>query len=156
VSDPSESATNVVSVLPKDAIQRIDAPAFGEAYFGNPDDDVLVVAPDDAASPARAYPIRILNYHEVVTDAVESADGDADPIAVTWCPICGSGVVYDAPVDGRRFTFGNSQNTPASRARPSVTTPTSCVRSNSSRGFRTPHPVGTGSRTAMSSPNSSS
>jgi len=108
VSDPRESAVNVVSVLPKDAIPSIDDPTFGEEYVGDPDDEVLVVESDGAASPARAYPIRILNYHEVVNDAVATADGDVDPIAVTWCPICGSGVVYDATVGGRRLTFGVS------------------------------------------------
>jgi len=97
---------NVVSVLPKDAIPSIDDPTFGEEYFGDPDDRVLVVEPTDDASPARAYPIRILNYHEVVNDVVGT--GHPDPIAVTWCPICGSGVVYDATVDGQRLAFGVS------------------------------------------------
>jgi hypothetical protein len=108
VTDSNESAANVVSVLPKDAIPSVDDPTFGEAYVGAPDDEVLVVEPGDDSSPARAYPIRILNYHEVVNDAVPAAGGDPDPIVVTWCPICGSGVVYDATVDGRRLAFGVS------------------------------------------------
>jgi len=99
---------NVISVLPKDAIPSVDDPTFGEEYFGDPDDEVLIVEPGDEASPARAYPIRILNYHEVVNDAVGTTDGGEAPIAVTWCPICGSGVVYEAIVDGRRLTFGVS------------------------------------------------
>ncbi|QAU14320.1 DUF3179 domain-containing protein [Halorubrum sp. BOL3-1] len=99
---------NVVSVLPKDAIPSVDDPTFGDGYFGEPEDEVLVVDPDDGVAPARAYPIRILNYHEVVNDVAPAAEGDGDPIAVTWCPICGSGVVYDATVDGRRLTFGVS------------------------------------------------
>jgi len=108
VNDSNQSAMNVVSVLPKDAIPSIDDPTFGEEYFGDPGDEVLIVEPGDEAFPARAYPIRILNYHEVVNDAVPTADGDADSIAVTWCPICGSGVVYEAIVDDRRLTFGVS------------------------------------------------
>ncbi|QKG94376.1 DUF3179 domain-containing protein [Halorubrum sp. SS5] len=99
---------NVISVLPKDAIPSIDDPTFGDEYFGGPDDEVLIVDPGDEASPARAYPIRILNYHEIVNDTVPVADGDADSIAVTWCPICGSAVVYEAIVDDRRLTFGVS------------------------------------------------
>ncbi|VTT86394.1 hypothetical protein DM2_2432 [Halorubrum sp. DM2] len=99
---------NVASVLPKDAIPSVDDPTFGDGYFGDPDDDVLVVEPADDATPARAYPIRILNYHEVVNDVIPTVGGDGDPIAVTWCPICGSGVVYDATVDGRRLAFGVS------------------------------------------------
>jgi len=107
MNESSGSAMNVISVLPKDAIPSIDNPIFGEEYVGDPDDEVLIVEPGDR-SPACAYPIRILNYHEIVNDTVETATGEEAPIAVTWCPICGSGVVYDATVDGRRLTFGVS------------------------------------------------
>ncbi|WP_321166842.1 DUF3179 domain-containing (seleno)protein [Halorubrum sp. Ib24] len=108
MNDSSESAMNVISVLPKDAIPSIDDPTFGDDYFGDPDDEVLIVEPGDEASPARAYPIRILNYHEVVNDVVPTADGGEDPIAITWCPICGSAVVYEVTVGGRGLTFGVS------------------------------------------------
>ncbi len=108
MNDSSESAMNVISVLPKDAIPSIDDPTFGDEYLSDADDEVLIVEPGDEASPACIYPIRILNYHEVVNDAVPIADGDADSIAVTWCPICGSAVVYEAIVDDRRLTFGVS------------------------------------------------
>ena len=107
VSDLSDPAMNAISVLPKDAIPSIDDPTFGEGHFADPDDEVLTVEPEDG-SPARAYPIRILHYHEVVNDTVPTADGGEDAIAVTWCPICGSGVVYDASVDDRRLIFGVS------------------------------------------------
>ncbi|MXR21120.1 DUF3179 domain-containing protein [Halobacterium bonnevillei] len=90
---------NVQNVLPKDAIPSIDDPTFGESYAGDPDDDVLVVGDD----PPKAYPVRILNYHEIVNDAV-----DGDPVAVTWCPLCGSAVVYDRRVDDRVLAFGVS------------------------------------------------
>ncbi len=52
---------------------------------------------------ARAYPIRILNWHELVNDEVGGV-----PVLVSWCPLCGSAVVYDPMVDGRRLTFGVS------------------------------------------------
>ena len=90
---------NVESVLPCDAIPSIDNPTFGEEYFGEADDEVIVVDGD----PPRAYPIRILSYHEVVNEVI-----DGRPIAVTWCPICWSAVVYDRFVDGRTLTFGMS------------------------------------------------
>jgi hypothetical protein len=92
---------NVRDVLPRDAIPSIDDPAFGPDYFGDPDDEVVVVDLDGV--PARAYPIRILGYHEIVNDVVGTR-----PIAVTWCPICGSAAVYDARVGGRELTFGVS------------------------------------------------
>lgn len=90
---------DVRSVLPRDAIQSIDDPAFGADYFGDPDDEVFVVDGD----PPRAYPIRVLSHHEIVNDEV-----DGRPVAVTWCPICWSGAVYDRTVDGRTLTFGVS------------------------------------------------
>jgi hypothetical protein len=89
----------VTQVLPRDAIPSVDDPAFGPEYFGDPDDEVVVVEGEQA----RAYPIRILHYHEIVNDCV-----DGDPLAVTWCPLCGSAVVYEARVGGRELTFGVS------------------------------------------------
>jgi len=90
---------DVTSVLPKDAIPSIDDPEFGAEYVGDRDDEVIVLDGD----PAKAYPIRILNYHEIVNDEV-----DGRPVAVTWCPLCGSAVVYDRTVDGDTLTFGVS------------------------------------------------
>jgi hypothetical protein len=90
---------NVRSVLPKDAIPSVDDPEFGTEYFGGPDDEVLVVEADQP----RAYPIRILNYHEIVNDRV-----GGDPLAITWCPLCASAVVYESRAGGRKLTFGVS------------------------------------------------
>lgn len=92
---------DVRSVLPPDAIPSVDEPVFGPDYFGSDEDEVIVV--DRPGAPARAYPVRILHYHEIVNDEI-----DGRPIAVTWCPLCGSGVVYDATVDGRALEFGVS------------------------------------------------
>ena len=90
---------NVKRVLPPDAIPRIDEPTFDSAYHGDDEDRLIVVD----GEPARAYPVRILNFHEIVND-----DVDGRPLAVTWCPLCGSAVVYDRRVDGRTLTFGVS------------------------------------------------
>jgi len=90
---------NVRNVLPRDAIPSIDDPTFGAKYIGEPRDEVAVVEGD----PARAYPFRILGYHEIVNDVV---DGRA--LAVTWCPICWSAAVYERTVGDRTLTFGTS------------------------------------------------
>lgn len=87
------------TVLPRDAIQSIDRPEFDRSFFGKPSDEVIVVE----GSPPRAYPIRILSYHEIVNDRIGER-----PIAVTWCPICWSAVVYSRRVAGRELTFGIS------------------------------------------------
>jgi len=101
-ADPSgRCGVNVQNVLPRDAIPSIDDPEFGPDYFGRPDDEVIVLDAGDA--PARAYPVRTLSYHEIVNDTVGGR-----PVAVTWCPICWSAVVYDRTVEGRTLTFGVS------------------------------------------------
>jgi len=90
----------VVDVLPRDAIPSIDDPTFGRSFAGDPDEEVIVVERGDGA---RAYPTRILQNHEVVNEVV-----GGDPVAVTWCPLCASAVVYDRRVDGEVLTFGVS------------------------------------------------
>jgi hypothetical protein len=52
---------------------------------------------------AKAYPVRILNWHEVVND-----DAGEQPVLISWCPLCGSGLVYDPRANARRYTFGVS------------------------------------------------
>jgi len=91
---------NVRQVVPRDAIPSVDDPQFRREYFGDADDEVVAI---ERGGEARAYPVRILNYHEIVND-----DFGGDPVAVTWCPLCGSAVVYDRRVDGRTLTFGVS------------------------------------------------
>lgn len=48
----------------------------------------------------RFYPVQILNWHEVVNDSWGGKD-----IAVTYCSLCGTGIVYDRSVDGSTTTF---------------------------------------------------
>ncbi|WP_049930973.1 DUF3179 domain-containing protein [Halosimplex carlsbadense] len=91
---------NVRQVIPRDAIPSVDDPAFGAEYPGAADDLVVAVETDDRA---KAYPVRYLQFHEVVNDTV-----DGDPIAVTWCPLCGSAVVYGRRHEGQTLEFGVS------------------------------------------------
>jgi hypothetical protein len=89
---------------PKDGIPAIVDPVFGEdwsdlEYTLADDDRVIGVAVEDAA---RAYPLSVLNYHEVVNDTF------AGPLLVTYCPLCGSGVTAVRRVDGEETVFGVS------------------------------------------------
>ena len=63
---------------------------------------VLVVEADGAV---RAYPVQILVWHEIVNDEL-----GGEPIAVTYCPLCNSSVVFDRRVGGRTLTFGTTGN----------------------------------------------
>ena len=88
---------------PRDGIPSIDKPKFisaKKASFLKPQDRVIGV---EINGKARAYPIRILNWHEIVNDNFYGV-----PIAVTYCPLCGSGIVYESRFGGRAYTFGVS------------------------------------------------
>lgn len=88
---------------PRDGIPAIDEPVFittAETDFLTPDARVLGVALGDES---RAYPIGIMNWHEIVNDRVGGKH-----LAVTYCPLCGSGMAFSAEVSGRRLNFGVS------------------------------------------------
>ena len=91
-------------VLPKDAIRAIDRPAFEAAKKADRvmDNDELVIGLVGEREQ-RAYSTWQLDRYEIVNDVFEGR-----PIAVTWCPLCGTGVVYDRTVDNRTLTFGVS------------------------------------------------
>ena len=95
---------NVRRVIPRDAIPSVDEPRFSDSYDGADDDAVIAVT---VADPPRAYPVRYLQFHEIVNDDIDGEDA-SDPIAVTWCPLCGSGIVYDRTHGGRTLEFGVS------------------------------------------------
>ena len=85
----------------RDGIPSLDDPVFmtaGEAKFLSAKDRVLGIEIDGVA---RAYPVRILNYHEIVNDSI-----GAEAIVVTYCPLCGSGIAFSSTVNGRRLEFG--------------------------------------------------
>ncbi len=93
------------SVIPRDRIPAIDAPLFvgtgDKERHGLDDLDpviALVVAGD-----ARAYPLRVMTWHEIVNDTIGGA-----PVAVTYCPLCNSALVFDRRVEGEVLTFGTT------------------------------------------------
>jgi hypothetical protein len=88
---------------PRDGIPAIDSPVFvsaAEAGFLADEDRVLGLVRDGAA---RAYPIRILDWHEIVNDSFGNED-----VVVSYCPLCGTGMAFDANVAGKSRKFGVS------------------------------------------------
>lgn len=89
---------------PKDGIPSIDDPRFApvEAVRADldPDEPVMTVA---IAGDARAYPLRVLIWHEIVNDTVGGT-----PLAVTYCPLCNSAIVFARRVGGEVTTFGTT------------------------------------------------
>lgn len=99
--DLSETSIPVEEILPggppRDGIPAIDAPNFVPADQVNwLQSDELVIGVVRAGI-AKAYPIRILNWHEIVND-----EFNGEPVLVTFCPLCGTGVVFTPP-DGSGF-----------------------------------------------------
>jgi hypothetical protein len=89
---------------PPDGIPPLDHPRVVAAAAANRylrgDEPVLAVA---LGGHARAYPIRIMLWHEIANDVLGGL-----PIAVTYCPLCNSGLAFDRRVDGRTLSFGTT------------------------------------------------
>ena len=87
----------------RDGIPSIDVPKFiaaHESSFLKDDDYVIGVKINGVA---KAYPIRILSYHEVIND-----NFGGEPVAVTYNPLCASVMVFSATVEGEPRSFGLS------------------------------------------------
>ena len=91
--------------VPRDGIPPIDNPQFqpvesvSHLSAGSP---VIVINID---GDARAYPLEVMTRHEIVNDVVGGI-----PVAVTYCPLCNSALVYDRRVAGKTLRFGVSGN----------------------------------------------
>ena len=88
---------------PPDGIPPIDDPLFLEA--GSVDwlagtEPVLSL---EFGGEARAYPLQVMIWHEIVNDTV-----DGVPVAVTYCPLCNTGVAFDRRLGERVLDFGTS------------------------------------------------
>ena len=88
---------------PRDGIPSIDRPRFIRAEQAKelqPTSRVLGMFHNDIA---KAYPVNILNYHEIVND-----DFRGSPVVITYCPLCGSGMAFTAVIAGAKHSFGVS------------------------------------------------
>ena len=88
---------------PKDGIPPIDTPAFlpvSEASGLDAKEPVMSVVID---GEARAYPLRIMIWHEIVNDTLAGR-----PIAVTYCPLCNAAIVFGRTVEGSETSFGTT------------------------------------------------
>jgi hypothetical protein len=98
--DPAD----IADVIPKDGIPAIDDPVFEDPS------DVEWIAPTEPViafelnGDARAYPLAIMTWHEIVNDTVGGT-----PVVITFCPLCNTAVAYERPViDGEVTPFGVS------------------------------------------------
>ena len=105
--DLSNSTLPVNEILhggpPRDGIPAISDPkmiAADEADYLEAGDRIIGIVIDGAA---RAYPVSILNWHEIVNDRIGE-----QRFAITYCPLCGTAVAFDASIDGEPTEFGVS------------------------------------------------
>jgi len=93
--------TEILSGGPgKDGIPALNDPAYEAAATAaiTPQEAVLTV---ELNGQARAYPIRYLMWHEIANTEVGGV-----PLAVTYCPLCNSGIVFDRRLNGQVLDFG--------------------------------------------------
>ena len=90
--------------VPKDGIPSIDEPEFAPVaerrdWLADTEPVIGLAIKGDA----RAYPLRVLTWHEIANDTVGGV-----PVAVTYCPLCNAAIVFEAKMDGKRLTFGTT------------------------------------------------
>jgi hypothetical protein len=89
---------------PPDGIPPIDEPKYvsideADEWIGDTEPVIVVERGDQA----RAYPVQIMTYHEIVNDTLAG-----EPLLVTYCPLCNSGLAFDPTVRGQTLDFGTS------------------------------------------------
>ncbi len=89
---------------PKDGIPAVDDPKFisvaeASEFLGELEPVVFFQIGDDA----RAYPLQILTWHEIVNDVV-----DGTPITITFCPLCNTAIAFSREFDGQVLDFGTT------------------------------------------------
>jgi len=98
--------------VPPEGIPSLDDPAVivaGAADYLSAEELVFGVALSsegpaaDTRVEARAYPLRVLDWHEMTNDVVAGI-----PVALSYCTLCGSAILFDRRAAGRTFTFATS------------------------------------------------
>lgn len=106
-TDFSKSSVDFVDILsggpPKDGIPSIDDPQFWtvDKIKGLEEHEPIISVTINGET--KAYPIRILTWHEIVNDTIGGT-----PVAVTYCPLCNAAVVFDRRIRGGVTEFGVS------------------------------------------------
>ena len=88
---------------PPDGIPAIDKPKFlapDQVDFVEDQEPVMAL---EIGDDARAYPLQVMTWHEIVNDTV-----DGVPVAVTYCPLCNTAIAYDRRLGDRVLDFGTS------------------------------------------------
>lgn len=106
-TDFSKTSVDFGSIMsggpPKDGIPSIDKPEFVPLAKYKEAADTEPVITFAHRGDARAYPLRVLIWHEIVNDTVGGL-----PVSVTYCPLCNSSIVFDRRLGSKILDFGTT------------------------------------------------
>ena len=106
-TDFANASVDLAEILsggpPKDGIPAIDDPVFLPVSEVDDLPGVEPVIAVEVDGEARAYPLRILMWHEIVNDTVNGR-----PLAITFCPLCNTAIAFDRVIDGAVHDFGTT------------------------------------------------
>lgn len=106
-TDFSQTAVPLDEIIsggpPKDGIPSIDDPSFEPIEDAGWLSDISPVISLSIDGEARAYPLSILNRHEIVNDRLGGV-----PVAVTFCPLCNAAIAFDRRAGDRVLEFGTT------------------------------------------------
>ncbi len=98
--------------VPRDGIPPIDAPQYvaiaeADGWLEAREPVIAVVGEGRAGPVARAYPLQIMVWHEIVNDVLADR-----PTLVTFCPLCNTAIAFDRRLDpdGLIYDFGTTGN----------------------------------------------
>ncbi len=90
--------------LPKGAIPAIDRPRFvsirNARKWVRDNEPVIVVV---VKNEARAYPLQIMVFHQIVNDKIKG-----EPLLISFCPLCNNSTVYERKVDSKVLSFNTT------------------------------------------------
>ncbi len=89
---------------PKDGIPAIDKPSYVSIEDAdewiNDIEPIIFVEVDGIA---RAYPLQILTWHEIVNDVLNEK-----PLSISFCPLCNTAIAFEREFDGQILDFGTT------------------------------------------------
>lgn len=95
--------SEIRTIIPADNIPSIDDPAFVPVTAEVDLVDREPVIGIEINGDARAYPLRVMMWHEIANDVVGGV-----PVVVTYCPLCNTAIAFERELDGRLLDFGTT------------------------------------------------
>ena len=108
-SDPDEMDIRLEEItwggVAADGIPSLDSPTMIPAEAADYLLETDLVFGIEINGDARAYPLRIMGWHEMFNDVIGGV-----PVALAYCTLCGSGILFETTVEGREMplVFGSS------------------------------------------------